>query len=189
MLKIMLKKVIGIMCAVPLLAVLSLAPVRILAEEAESGISAGEWGDGSADQEDALSGPAGEASVPGRAAEDSVSGEERSEGMANGSAAGSAGEGEAGTLSYTEDDLYVMAHVLAGECQSYPDEEQPVISGYGERGGVSERPVYVYAGRKLLQGADGEKLGECEEAVRIRERAAGPCDLAVREETGARGVC
>ena len=43
MLKIMLKKVIGIMCAVPLLAVLSLAPVRILAEEAESGISAGEW--------------------------------------------------------------------------------------------------------------------------------------------------
>ena len=124
MLKIMLKKVIGIMCAVPLLAVLSLAPVRILAEEAESGISAGDWGDGSADQEDALSGPAGEASVPGRGVEDSVSGEERSEGMADGSAAGSAGEGEAGTLSYTEDDLYVMAHVLAGECQSYPDEEQ-----------------------------------------------------------------
>lgn len=26
--------------------------------------------------------------------------------------------------SYTEEDLYVMAHVLAGECQSCPDQEQ-----------------------------------------------------------------
>ena len=58
MLKIMLKKVICIICAVPLLAVLSLAPLRILAEEdggygqagacAENGILDGEAGDGSA---------------------------------------------------------------------------------------------------------------------------------------------
>lgn len=26
--------------------------------------------------------------------------------------------------SYTEDDLWLMAHALAGECQSYPDDEQ-----------------------------------------------------------------
>lgn len=26
--------------------------------------------------------------------------------------------------AYTEEDLYVMAHVLAGECQSCPDQEQ-----------------------------------------------------------------
>ena len=62
MLKIMLKKVICIICAVPLLAVLSLAPLRILAEEdggygqagacAETGIVVGEAGDGSAVREE-----------------------------------------------------------------------------------------------------------------------------------------
>ena len=78
MLKIMLKKVICIICAVPLLAVLSLAPLRILAEEdggygqagacAENGILDGEAGDGSAVREDMLSGPAGNAAAQEEAA-------------------------------------------------------------------------------------------------------------------------
>ena len=29
--------------------------------------------------------------------------------------------------SYTEEELYIMAHLLAGECQSYPDEEQRYV--------------------------------------------------------------
>lgn len=146
MLKIMLKKVICIICAVPLLAVLSLAPLRILAEEdggygqagacAENGILDGEAGDGSAVREDMLSGPAGNAAAQEEAAGNGGSGEgETVDGMADGAGPGEGasegadkvfGAGDAGTgaLSYTEDDLYVMAHVLAGECQSYPDEEQ-----------------------------------------------------------------
>ena len=85
MLKIMLKKVICIICAVPLLAVLSLAPLRILAEEdggygqagacAENGILDGEAGDGSAVREDMLSGPAGNAAAQEEAAGNGGSGE------------------------------------------------------------------------------------------------------------------
>ena len=46
----------------------------------------------------------------------------------------------------------------------------------------------MYAGRELLQGADGKELGECEKAPGIGERASRTCDLAIREETGARGI-
>lgn len=143
MLKIMLKKVICTICIIPLLAVLSLAPVRIRAEEADEygkaggstadGILAGEPETGSAVREDALSGPAGNTVFQGEASENNGSeGKNAVESVADGAGSGDGAEGagtgseagEAGTRSYTEDDLYVMAHVLAGECQSYPDEEQ-----------------------------------------------------------------
>jgi len=30
-------------------------------------------------------------------------------------------------IKYTEDDLYIMAHLLAGECHTYPDQEQMYV--------------------------------------------------------------
>lgn len=93
----MLKKIVG---AVPLLVMLCLAPEIVLADAEELPVSGAcevfyEQTENGAGEIDSAS-PA----------------ETMEEGSSD------------GFLPYTEEDLYILAHLLAGECQNCPDEEQ-----------------------------------------------------------------
>lgn len=124
----MLKK---ILCILPILTLLYLAPGTILASDAEAE---------SQSQNNVVTvkayGPAAEAEAKKEAEQaegEPEAGAEQSkedgeaQAFSDGTEALTLQDGEeasAKPASYTDEDLYVMAHVLAGESQSCPDQEQ-----------------------------------------------------------------
>lgn len=120
----MLKK---ILCILPILTLLYLAPGALLASDMEAN---------GQPQSHVVTikayGPAAEAEAGQEAQSDGQeSGESKNDDEAQAFSDGTDAlsveeekEALAQPASYTEEDLYVMAHVLAGECQSCPDQEQ-----------------------------------------------------------------
>ena len=123
----MIKK---ILCILPVITLLYMAPGTLFAAEEETSgavqtaveqIAAEQTAEQQTETEPAAAmayGPAAEAAAGTEAAAQD----------GNGSEAQTVESGEeeavAQPAAYTEEDLYVMAHVLAGECQSCPDQEQ-----------------------------------------------------------------
>ena len=131
-----------VLYVIPVATLLYLTPGMLLAqEEANPAVREAEaMGEGAA-EDTASQAPAGPASdtspvqiKPGPAAE--IAKREAELALEAGQAASEAGEagqdsdgtakgdGNTETAPYTEEDLYVLAHVLAGECQNCPDMEQ-----------------------------------------------------------------
>lgn len=124
----MIKK---ILCILPVITLLYMAPGTLFAAEGETSgavqtaveqIAAEQTAEQQTETE-----PATAAMAYGPAAE-AAAGTEAAAQDGNGSEAQTVESGEeeaaAQPAAYTEEDLYVMAHVLAGECQSCPDQEQ-----------------------------------------------------------------
>lgn len=116
--RIMIKR---ILCILPVITLLYMAPGALFAAE----------GDASGGEQAAVVakayGPASEALAD--ATENAADGASSAATAQAGTEQGEQTEGIDEALaqpaaSYTEEDLYVMAHVLAGECQSCPDREQ-----------------------------------------------------------------
>lgn len=121
-----------ILCAIPLITILSLAPSVIMAAETDSFEANAVFAQSnmaaaaelpvpemeSAAQTEAaepqMTGPAGMTETD-IAAESAESAEQEAE---------TAAEEAISQPSYTEEELYIMAHLLAGESQNCPDEEQ-----------------------------------------------------------------
>lgn len=120
----MIKK---ILCILPVITLLYMAPGTLFAAEGETlgavqtaveQIAAEQTAEQQTETE-----PAAAAMAYGPAAE-AAAGKEAAAQDGNGSEAQTVESGEEEAAAYTEEDLYVMAHVLAGECQSCPDQEQ-----------------------------------------------------------------
>ena len=77
---------------------------------------------------------------------------------------------------------------LCGLC-CFKQKKSSFISKHGQGSCLPERTVFLYKGRKLLQGADGAQLGKCQDASRKRQRASGQCHMAVGRQTGKRRLC
>ena len=79
--------------------------------------------------------------------------------------------------SYTDEELYILAHVICGEAQNCPDDEQLYVG-----------TVCLYKGWELLQGAVSQELGQCQIFAGKWKRPAWQCSLAVRKQAGKRSV-
>lgn len=122
----MLKK---ILCILPILTLLYLAPGALFASDMEANgqpqshvVTIKAYGPAA----EAEAGQEAQSDEPGEETGESKNDDE-AQAFSDGTDALSVEEEKealAQPASYTEEDLYVMAHVLAGECQSCPDQEQ-----------------------------------------------------------------
>ena len=198
----MIKK---ILCILPVITLLYMAPGTLFAAEGETSgavqtaveqIAAEQTAEQQTETEPAAAmayGPAAEAAAGTEAAAQDGNGSEaqtveRGSGGTAGGLYGGRSLRDGSCAGRRMPELPGSGTALCGLC-CFKQKKSSFISKHGQGSCLPERTVFLYKGRKLLQGADGAQLGKCQDASRKRQRASGQCHMAVGRQTGKRRLC